>query len=299
MSISIFFDNYLLFLMIAGTILNLLTLFTLCQPIFRDGKKYAAIHYMRAVAVFDILMLYGWNLNHYISAVQGWTPLTKTMTSCRIALFFGYMTCQVSAWLRVLISIDRYLLVTSVQPRLFNKPKTIICMILCVVLCFVIFNSQFLLVGCSFTSNGQVDINSYLFKTFPLWDYMNLGIYNGIPFILMTIYNSGLIYKLIYFQQRSLVTSSQNRSRSISITLLVTTCLFLIMTIPASIVFAFFYETVNPTFLRMIDAILYTYHILSFPTYFLTFNKFRNVFFQMIRCKKSDQRITPLYATRE
>ena len=55
MSKSLFFDYYPLFLIIIGTALNLLTLITLYQSRFRDSKKQSIIHYIRAIAVFDIL----------------------------------------------------------------------------------------------------------------------------------------------------------------------------------------------------------------------------------------------------
>jgi hypothetical protein len=79
----------------------------------------------------------------------------------------------------------------------------------------------------------------------------NLIVYNFLPFILMMLFNSGVIYKLI-------------RHRSITLTLLITTFLFLLMTVLATIGFSFF-ATSNLPILNLLDGILYSYHITSFP----------------------------------
>jgi hypothetical protein len=67
---------------------------------------------MRAIAIFDIFMLYGWNLNHYLLPVHGFTPLKHSVLSCKLDMYFGYSTTQTSAWLRVLVCMDRYLLLS-------------------------------------------------------------------------------------------------------------------------------------------------------------------------------------------
>lgn len=53
----LFFSYYPLFLVIAGTILNLLTFVTLCQRTFRDTKKQPIMHYMRTMAILIIIIM--------------------------------------------------------------------------------------------------------------------------------------------------------------------------------------------------------------------------------------------------
>jgi hypothetical protein len=57
------------------------------------------------------------------------------------------------------------------------------------------------------------------------------------------------------------------------------------MTTPVSIAYAYFPNT-NESILYALDSILYTYHILSFPIYFLTFAEFRREFFKLIALNK-------------
>lgn len=57
---------YPLLTVIIGTFLNLLTLFVLCQSSFRGAQKRQMIHCMRTIAILNIFMLYGWNLDHFV-----------------------------------------------------------------------------------------------------------------------------------------------------------------------------------------------------------------------------------------
>ncbi|CAF5128302.1 unnamed protein product, partial [Rotaria sp. Silwood1] len=87
-------------------------------------------------------------------------------------------------------------------------------------------------------------------------------------------FKTGVIYYLIRLQTTSTIQNSRIQHRSISITLVITTSLFIIMTIPATI-----------------DGFLYSYHVLSFPLYMITFDEFRQEFFAMITCKTNNQRV--------
>jgi hypothetical protein len=109
----------------------------------------------------------------------------------------------------------------------------------------------------------------------------------------MIIFNSGVIYHTIYLRRGTIVQNSRARNISISITLILTTFLFLIMTTPGNIVYTFFYNTSALILLPLVDGIMFTYHITSFPLYFITLNDFRNGFISMITLKKINPRIAP------
>ncbi|CAF1131298.1 unnamed protein product [Adineta ricciae] len=65
------------------------------------------------------------------------------------------------------------------------------------------------------------------------------------------------------------------------------------MTIPSGIIFAFFYDTTSTLILMLADAAMFTYRILSFPLYFITFTDFRREFLCMIGCAKNTRLIVP------
>ncbi|CAF1082377.1 unnamed protein product [Adineta steineri] len=188
---TLFVTYYSLTLVIVGTLLSFFTFIILCRLKLRNRRAKSTLCYLRTIAIFDILMLYGWNLDHYLDGIYGFTVQTSSISLC---------------------------------------------------------------------------------------------VYNCIPFILMVIFNSGVIYHLIHRHHRTTIRNSRIRHRSITITLITTTFLFLIMTVPATVAFAFFPDG-NETILHFLDGILYTYHITSFPLYLITFGKFRREVFVCIKHK--------------
>jgi hypothetical protein len=282
-------------LIIVGTLLNLLTLIILCRPTFRDTKKQPIIHYMRAIAIFDILMLYGWNLDHYLQIVHGYILLTYSIGSCKFFGFLNYFAAQCSAWLRVFICLDRYLSASRLQRGWFSRQKSILIVIACTVAFFILFNFHFFIFACFYRPSGSINPNAQLYRIYPLWDYINLGVYNCAPFILMVTFNSGVIYHLAHRRHARIIQNSNIQHRAITITLVLTTFLFLLMTIPATIVAAFFFTTPTTTLSKILDSALYTYHISSFPLYFITFDAFRRECITMMTGKKNNQRIAPTH----
>ena len=283
---------YPLFLITVGTILNLLTLAVLCRSPFRNNKKQPAMHYMRAIAVFDILMLYGWNLDHYLSYAYGFTLLRYSVPSCKIIIFVNYLSSQSSAWLRVFVCFDRYLTLSRLTRTWFNQSKGVLTIITSTVVVIGAVNSHFILIACFVEPDGIVNPQAPHYMIFPMWDYIHLVIYLGVPFVLIVVFNSGLVYHLLRFRRQSTLRESRIRHRAISITLLVTTSLFLILSTPSSITFPFFYTKVGITLLRLVDNIHFTYHILSFPLYLITFTEFRRECLFMIFGWKKTQKVT-------
>jgi len=288
---------YSLVLTIIGTLLNFLTFFILCRSLSRGTRARPTLHYMRTIAIFDILMLYGWNLDHYIYPIYGYYLQTSSISSCKFLSFLNYFAAQSSAWLRVFVSVDRYLSLSRLHRTWFGHSKHVLIIIACIIGVLLLLNFHFFLFACFYDATGKININSSLYQIYPLWDYINLGVYNCAPFILMVIFNTGGIYHLVRLRHTTTVHNhnSHKRHRSISITLVITTFLFLIMTVPATVAFGFF-SSANPTILRLLDCILYSYHVSSFPLYMISFNEFRKECIAIITCKRYDRRVEPLIA---
>ncbi len=278
----LFILYYPLTLVIIGTIFNFFTFIILCQSNFKNTKIRPTLHYMRTIAIFDILMLYGWNLDHYLHSVHGFTLQHYSILFCKFFSFLNYFSAQVSAWLRVFICFDRYVSLSQLHKTWFNKSKNILLIITSIIIFSTLINLHFFLFACYINVDGSINHHARFYRVYPLWDYVNLCLYNCLPFILMMIFNSGVIYHLIRLRQTIKLSNIRIQHRSITITLVITTFLFLIMTTPATILFAFFYKTTNFLALYSFDSILYTYHILSFPLYLLTFGEFRRTVFRFI-----------------
>lgn len=287
----LFIIYYPLVLIILGTILNLLTLFILCRTTFRNTTKRPTLHYMRTIALLDILILYGWNFDHYLEGTIGITLSTYSILSCKIFSFLNYFIHQVSAWLRVFICFDRYLSLSRLHRTWFNISKNILKIILFILITFIVINLHFFPFVCYYDHN-QVNIESLYYQVYPMWDHVNLILNNCLPFFFMIIFNSGVIYHLILLRRLSTIgKNSRIQHRAISATLLITTCLFFLMTTPVSIAYAY-YPNTNESILYTLDEILYTYHILSFLIYVLTFAEFRREFIKLITLKNCHKKRT-------
>jgi len=112
--------------------------------------------------------------------------------SCRLLSFLNYFAAQSSAWLYVFICLDRYLVMSRVHQTWFSHSTCV----LIIILIFILFNLYFIIFGYSYKENGTISIQSKQFTIYPRWDYVNLDVYNCVPFLLMIIFNSGLIYHL-------------------------------------------------------------------------------------------------------
>jgi hypothetical protein len=284
---------YAFTLIIVGTALNLLTFVILCRKKFRNMKERPTLYYMRAVVIVDILMLYGWNFEHYLSIVYGFAFRNYTIVSCKLFMFLNYLTHHTSAWLRVFICLDRYLSLSRLHRTWFGRPKSVLIIIACVISFFTLFNLHLIIFGCFYETNGSLNINARFYTIYPMWDFVKLAIYNCLPFLFMVMFNSGVIYHLFHLSRVTTIQNSRIHHRSISITAIVTTFLFLIMTIPVTIAFGFFLNTAGDLVLYTMDSMLYTYHISSFPLYMITFHEFRQEFIKMVTCNNNDRRIGP------
>lgn len=291
--VALIFAYYSLTLLIVGTLCNLLTLLIFCRSAFGNAKNRPVLYYMRVIAVLDILMLYGWNLDHYLRPIHDFTIVRLGVIPCKFMSFINYFTPQSSAWIRVSLCVDRYVSISRIHRTWFNSPKNVLILIGVCLGIFALINFHFFPFACYRNDEGNIDTNAHLYTIYPLWDNVNLFLYNIIPFVVMAIFNSGIIYHLFYVRRYSQLNHSQIQHRSISIILTITTCLFCIMTTPATIAFSFFYSTVDYTILQMLDAILTTYHVLSFPLYLITFREFRQQFFSLFTCSSSISQVTP------
>jgi len=284
---------YALSLIIVGTILNLLTFVVLCRKKFSNMNERPTLYYMRVAVIFDIFMLYGWNFDHYSIEIYGFNMETYNIASCKVSWFYNYFIYQTSAWLRVFICLDRYLSLSRLHRTWFGRPKSVLIIIACIVGFSILFNLHILIFGCFYEVDGSLNVNASFYTIYPWWDYINLSMYNCLPFLIMVTLNSGVIYHLFRLHHTTTVQNSRIQHRAISIAAVVTSFLFLIMSIPGVVAYAFFVDTGNAVVLNTLASMIYTYHILAFPIYIITFNEFRQEFIKMALRNNNGRRITP------
>ena len=282
---------YPLAITITGTVLNTLTLIILCRLSFRNAQTRPTIYYMRTIALFDILMLYGWNFDHHLSHVYGFMLQRLNIGLCRFLSFFNYFTGQSSAWLRIFVCLDRYLSVSRIHSTWFGQWQHVLMIIAGILTFFLLLNFHFFLFGCSYRANGSLSVQPLAYRIYPQWDYLNLAIYNCAPFVLMICLNGGVSYHLFHLGRDNPNAHVRQQQRAITVALATMTCLFFVMTVPATVAFAFF-STANRTFLTILDGCLYSYHALTFVIYFITFGEFRRGCLALFRCNRRRTRRT-------
>jgi signal transduction histidine kinase len=105
---DLFVTYYPFTLVIVGTLFNFFTCAIFFRPTFRDTNKRPVLHYMRAVTIFDILMLYGWNLDHYLYGAFGFTLNQYSVASCKITFFLKRDFARIST--KYIVTVRRYVL---------------------------------------------------------------------------------------------------------------------------------------------------------------------------------------------
>ncbi len=288
---TLVFTYYPLCLTCLTTVLNILIIIVFYGKVFRQRPT---IGYMRAIALVDMLMLYGWNLDHFFNLKFGFELQRLTVLSCKFLTYFNHFITQSSAWLRVWMCIDRYCTLNQVrQRRAVYQHRRVTFLIAFTFIGIALINLHLPIFSCyAYQIGNQTNIGtgSRYYRLYPTWNYISLALYNIIPFILMFIFNILIIRYLILIKRTSTLQQSHVRHSSISIPILLSTFLFCIMTTPPAIFFSFFHqETRSELFqhilLNLLDSIKYTYHSLSFFVYFLTLVDFRQGVFRLLSCR--------------
>ncbi|CAF2480058.1 unnamed protein product [Rotaria sp. Silwood2] len=286
---TILFTYYPLCLTCMTTILNSLTLIILYQKVFRQRPT---ILYMRVIALIDIFILYGWNLDHFFRLKFGFEIDRLTVVSCKLSTYINHFLNQSSAWLRVWMCVDRFSALNQIrQSRTNNRYRRVVFFIVFTFIIVALINLHLPIFACYSYNNGtKVSGNSLYFSLYPSWSYINLALYNIIPFILMLIFNILIIRHLILIKKTSSLQRSRIRHSSISMPILLSAFLFCIMTTPPAVIFAFFHKQLQSDIfqtllLSLLDSIKYTYHSLSFFLYFITLVEFRKEFFRLLHCR--------------
>lgn len=281
---------YPLLLTIVNTILNGWILIILFRKKFRQRPT---THYMRAVALADLFMIYGWNLDHFFRFQFGFEVDRLNIFTCKIFLFFNNGFLQSAAWFRVWLCIDRFHTLQRIsQRRTMAEHRSALLLIVLTMFFFALLNLHIPIFSChqAVRDNQTIIVSDSIhYKLYPMWSYVNLVIYNLLPFLLMVIFDIRIVRHLILIKRSSTVQCSRVQHMSIALSILLSAFLFFLMTTPATIIFIiptrYFPSSLVRTFvIAMLDYVQYTYHSISFVVYFVTLIEFRAEFYRLMPC---------------
>lgn len=124
-----------------------------------------------------------------------------------------------------------------------------------------------------------------------VWDQVNLVFYNIIPFLIMIGFNLMLIINL---KRKLSIKSESLKSRSkkfnLTVSLIIISFLFLVMTAPGTIMFGYFYDglfaRLDKSIAYLVDDISFLNHASLFFISFVSIRKFRKIVIQIIIRRK-------------
>lgn len=291
----------------------------ICFFIFSFCRKFNRIPsmvFLSFIAVFDTLSQFCWNLNHFLKPVYGFKIEALSLFSCRFFSFIQYFSLQSSANLLSLLCVDRYFSIIatpgSLASRLpFGTPKSALIWSICISTLIFLLNFHLLIFNGYYLDpikrNGTNNSNpidnklnhcysySSSFTLTPVWDQVHLIVYNMLPYTLMVTFNILLIAKSLLVRKSVVNKNVQNKKRKLTISILAITFAFITMTLPASMVYGFFYKKLTSleygrNVLEFFDFIMFLYHSSLFFICFVSNVKFRK--FIILKFFKRKQKST-------
>lgn len=274
----------------------------------KDLRKISFSIYLSFLAITDTFSLFEWNLNHFLKPNFGIDIQNLSIFSCKLTSFLQLFSLQSSAYLLCFVSIDRYLTVMyrpgSFASKLpFRTKKSALMWSIIILMLIFILNSHLLILNgtmklkkSSLKNNTlnktTLTVNCYEYpndlKIHALIDKLNLVLYSLIPSFIMIVFNflliknTFLVGNLSNYRKRNFLNSSK-RSR-LTISIFSISILFVLMTLPSTVVYGFLYEEFHATrfgteVAHLTDYFMFLNHSTLFLICFLTNSKFRQAFY--------------------
>ena len=277
-----------LVIIVIGLIGNTISFF-----VFTFDEKMKTINsmiYLSFISITDTLSLFVWNLNHFLFPHFKIQIEFLSLFNCKLFVFLQYFSLQCSGLLLSMLTIDRYFTVATLPGNFISKlpfrtrRNSFIWSLIITFSIFILNIHITILNGVTLENNvSRFDMylfntsmmfNNYFvcylypttFKVFPYWEIVHLIIYSAVPFLLMALFNSLLIYKSLNVCKKATIASKNDGKKlKLTVSLVITTLVFLLMTLPSSIAFGFFMD----------ELLLYEYGeiILNFLDHFSYLNR--------------------------
>lgn len=295
---------------------------TACFFIFRfnkDLKKMSSMVFLSFSVCMDTLSLFVWNLDYFTLEHFDFYIEYLTIFTCRFFTFIQYLSLHSSSFLLCMVSVDRFFTVNK-SPGLsllpFGTTKSATIWSTFIVIFFALLNSHMAILNgyldppeiqnntvLNFQNGSYInttnlvyiyssDTHCYYYSpnlpTSQFWGVTNLVLYNLIPFCIMLLFNSLLIVTIL--SSRKSLNSSNNKEsvksirkkNRITLSILTITFVFIILTAPSSIAWAFLKDQIfalsfGSTIFQLCGFFSFFNHSSIFLTCFVSNYKFRSV----------------------
>jgi hypothetical protein len=265
--------------------------------------------YLTFVSVCDTISLFVWNLSHFTRPNFGFSIESLSLFTCRFMVFIQFLSLQASSNLLSVLTVDRFVTIRATSPSkwtkwLFSTPKSALAWSISIIsvlfvlnfhICFlngyykntidqrnrtIRFNESSTSTETVNVSNSKMICYTYehtMFLLYPDWEYVHVVVYSFAPSCVMLAFNAALIYTAFFSvsNKNTAVVASRatlNKKRKLTISLLAITLTFLALTLPTSIVFAFFsfLRNDNQLMFSLVDSVSFVNHASLFFICLLT-----------------------------
>jgi growth hormone secretagogue receptor len=226
--------------------------------------------YFLLLAIFDSLALIG-GLHHCLT-IGYHVPVPNAMY-CRARNFFLYMAMDMTSWMVVAISVDRYLKVKyPIKARMYGTRKLSIIVSCILITIFIIKNFHLITVFIGDFRDDAVDncdpnpeYPSYVSFFKNIWPWIDLITYALLPFIIVAFCNAFIIYDQY---KRRLKLRNRNLDLSLISLLLVSSFSLILCNLPITILAVIYpYISVSYDTKDVYDDAAFAFDILRLPSY--------------------------------
>ena len=190
-------------LLVFGTIGNILSVIVLTR---RTMKQFVSSTYLLGLSVADLMVLYIGLLRQWIRYLVGFDIRTSANWICKVHSFVQYAVLDFSVWLLTMFTVER--LIPTFKPfsnRIICTQKRARMIIAMIGIVVAVINSH-ILYGMerkpAGTGNktqdyscGPSDVYANFF--FFVWNYIDLCKFSLMPFLILSLSNICIIYKVV------------------------------------------------------------------------------------------------------
>ncbi|CAF0873446.1 unnamed protein product [Rotaria sordida] len=252
---------------ILGIIGNLLS--SLLFSITTLNRTSCGVYFL-LLAVYGSIALLG-GLHHCLTI--GYHVPVPTATYCRARNFLLYMSMDMTSWMIVAISVDRYLKVKfPIKARIYATQKLAIIISCIITFVFIIknFHLATVFIG-DFTDDAadncdpNPDYPKYAAFFKNIWPWIDLTTYALLPLLIVTLCNGFIIYDQY---KRRVKLRKRNLDRSLITLLLVSSISFIVCNLPITILAAIYpYISLSYDTNVKYDGVAFAYDLLRMPSY--------------------------------
>ena len=235
-------------LLVCGTIGNVLSVVVLSRKSMNTSVSSA---YLLGLSVADLLVLHVGLLRQWLRYLTGFDIRTASNLLCKIHWWLLYVTLDLSVWLLTMVTIER--VISTFKPfstRILCTQKRAQVVIISVLMIVLAINSH-VLYGMERTivSSGNETVSyicgptgSYVYFFSMVWNYIDLCKFSLIPFVILTLSNFCIIYKVVSNNRKmkrqvvpSTAAATHKKTSAMSKLLVTLNIVFIVCTAPVCV----------------------------------------------------------------